>query len=133
MLGAFAVTLAIFAVIATQHWLLARSINADAGFVDAWLALGVSTIAAIASLLPFGVGVLDGSLAATLDRLGATLEQGGIVALLVRAAVTLPLILAAFACYLYLQGSGVRLDAKAAADLEGGARARRSVRPCWRA
>ena len=64
---------------------------------------GVSTLAAVLTLLPLGLGVLDGSLSATLDRLGMTLEQGGIVALLVRAAVTLPLVLAAFACYVYLQ------------------------------
>jgi uncharacterized protein (TIRG00374 family) len=97
------VTGLMFAVIALQYWLLARSVGSGIGYGDAWIGLGVSTLAGIASLIPFGLGVLDGSLAATLDRLGLTLEQGGVVAILVRAAVTLPLIVAAFACYFYLQ------------------------------
>jgi uncharacterized membrane protein YbhN (UPF0104 family) len=99
------VTAAMFAVIALQYWLLARGVGGSISLSDAWLALGISTLAGIASLIPFGLGVLDGSLAAILDRLGMTLEQGGVVALLVRATVTLPLIVAAFVCYAYLQRS----------------------------
>ncbi len=96
-------TIAMFALIALQYWLLARAIAGGIEFSEAWLALGVSTIAAVLTLLPFGLGVLDGSLAAMLVRGGLTLEQASLAAIAVRATVTLPLVLAAFACYLYLQ------------------------------
>jgi uncharacterized protein (TIRG00374 family) len=99
------VSVTMFAVIAVQYWLLARAVAGGINLAEAWMALGVSTVAAVVSLLPFGLGVLDASLAATLSRLGMTLEQGGVVAILVRAAVTLPLVFAALACYLYLQRS----------------------------
>jgi uncharacterized protein (TIRG00374 family) len=97
------ISAAIFAVITIQYWLLARSVSGGINLFDAWLALGISTLAAVITLIPLGLGILDSSLAAVLDRLGLTLEQGAVVALLVRAAVTLPLVLVAFACYLYLQ------------------------------
>lgn len=98
-----AVSLAMFLLIAAQYWLLARAVGDGAGFGDAWLALGVSTFAGVAALIPLGLGVLDGSLAATLDRLGMTLEQGTVVALLVRGIVTVPLLIGATGCYFYLQ------------------------------
>jgi uncharacterized membrane protein YbhN (UPF0104 family) len=97
------ISLAMFMLIAAQYWLLARAVGGDIGIGDAWVALGVSTFAGVAALIPLGLGVLDGSLAATLDRLGTTLEQGAVVAVLVRAVITLPLLLAAAACFLYLQ------------------------------
>jgi uncharacterized membrane protein YbhN (UPF0104 family) len=96
-------TLSMLLLIALQYWLLARGVAGGVSLPEAWLALGVSTVAAVLSLLPLGLGVLDGSLAATLDRLGLTLEQGGVVALLVRATVTLPLVALAFLSYVYLQ------------------------------
>jgi len=46
------------------------------------------------------------SLAAVLQRLGTTIEQGSVVAVLVRATVTLPLVLAALASYVYLARAG---------------------------
>jgi len=70
----------------------------------------------VASLLPLGLGVLDGTLAAVLARLGATLDQGSIVAVSVRATVTLPLLLAAFVCYLYLQRSDATDQVAASSD-----------------
>ncbi len=98
-----ALTLAVFGVIALQYWLLGRAVAGGVGFGEAWLALGVSTLAGIASLIPFGLGALDGSLAAMLDRLGMTLEQGGAVAVLVRGCVTLPLALCAVVAFFYLR------------------------------
>lgn len=100
----WSVTAAMFSMVALQYWLLARAVSDNISLDEAWLAFGASTLAGVASLIPLGLGVLDGSLAAVLNRLGTTLEQGGVVALLVRATVTLPLVLAAFACYLYLNG-----------------------------
>jgi uncharacterized membrane protein YbhN (UPF0104 family) len=98
-----ALTLSMLLLIALQYWLLARGVAGGVSLPEAWLALGVSTVAAVLSFVPLGLGVLDGSLAATLDRLGLTLEQGGVVALLVRATVTLPLVALAFLSYVYLQ------------------------------
>jgi uncharacterized membrane protein YbhN (UPF0104 family) len=97
-----------FAVISLQYWFLAKGVSGGISFVDAWQALGISTLAAVVTLIPLGLGILDSSLAAVLDRLGLTLEQGAAVAVLVRATVTLPLVLAAFACYLYLHQTSPR-------------------------
>ncbi|HEY7374387.1 MAG TPA: lysylphosphatidylglycerol synthase transmembrane domain-containing protein [Polyangia bacterium] len=103
LLATSAISLVIFALIALQYWLFARGVNADVGIGDAWIALAISTFAGIVALIPLGLGILDGSLAATLDRLGATLEQGAAVVVLVRALVTLPLVLIAALCYVLLQ------------------------------
>jgi len=103
-------SLAISGIGVVQYWVLARAVGGGVSVGDVWLAFGISTFAGVAALIPLGLGVLDTSLAAALDRLGMTLEQGGIVALLVRAIVTLPLVLAAFASYLYLQRIAARAD-----------------------
>jgi hypothetical protein len=97
------VTIAMLLLIATQYWLVARGISGAISFDEAWLAFGLSTFAAVLSLIPLGLGVLDGSLAAALSRLGMTLEEGGAAALLVRGVTTVPLVIGAFACYVYLQ------------------------------
>ena len=102
MAGWSLLTMALFALAAAQFALLARSVSGGLDLSEAWLAFGASQLAGIASLLPLGLGVADGSLAAVLHRLGTTLEQGSVVAVLVRATITLPLVLVALACYLYL-------------------------------
>lgn len=95
-------TACIFALVTLQTWLLARSLVDVIGPEQAWLAFGISQLAAIASLLPLGIGASDVSLAALFHRFGMTLGQGAGVAILVRAAATLPLGIAAVASYLYL-------------------------------
>ena len=111
------VTAAMFGLIALQYWLLARAVAPGVDFAEAWVALGVSSFAGVASLLPLGLGVLDSSLAAVLESAGMTLEQGAAVALLVRAAVTLPPVFLAFASYLFLQADGVVTPDVLAADV----------------
>ncbi len=96
------VTATIFAVNTLQFWLLARSVSHAISPPEAWIALGTSQLAGIVSLLPLGFGVADGSLAAVLRKMGATLDQATVVAVLVRATITLPLGLLACASYLYL-------------------------------
>jgi uncharacterized protein (TIRG00374 family) len=96
------ITIGGFAITTLQVALLNESASADVLYSDTWVAFGASQLAGILSLLPLGLGVADGSLAALLDRAGATLEQGTTVAVLVRAAVTLPLVLLGFLSYLYL-------------------------------
>jgi uncharacterized membrane protein YbhN (UPF0104 family) len=97
-----ALTVSVFAVTALQYWLLADAIGGRIGVHEAWLALGLSQLAAIVSLIPLGIGSADSSLAALLDRFGMTLAQGAAVALLVRALSVVPLVVVAFACYLWL-------------------------------
>lgn len=99
-------TFGLFAVVSLQFWLLSRGVGADATFEVAWLAYGLSQLAGIASLLPFGIGVSDGSLAATLAHFGSTTEQAAAVALLVRLAVTLPLVGGALFSYAFLLTRG---------------------------
>jgi len=102
--GWSAVTLVIYGVNTLQFWLLAESVGSEISAQEAWVALGASQLAGIVSLIPLGFGASDWSLAAILRRFGMTLEQGTAVAVLVRGATTLPLLLMAFASYLYLAG-----------------------------
>ncbi len=109
-------TAAIFAITTLQLWLLARSVSHAIRPEEAWTAYGASQLAGIASLLPLGLGAADGSLAALLRRMGTTFEQGTVVAILVRATMTLPLGLLAVASYLYL----VRISGHAPRDEASG-------------
>ena len=95
-------TITLFAITTVQLWLLARSVSHAITPGEAWTAYGASQLAGIASLLPLGLGAADGSLAALLRRMGTTFEQGTVVAILVRATMTLPLGLMAVASYVYL-------------------------------
>ena len=101
-------TAVMFIVVALQIWVLSRAVSHAVSPVEAWTAFGASQLAGIVSLLPLGIGAADGSLAALLRRMGTTFEQGTVVAILVRAVMTLPMGLVAVLCYLYLQrlGSG---------------------------
>ena len=101
-------TVVMFAIATAQLWLLTRSLSHHVNPGEAWVAWGGSQIAAIVSLLPLGLGSLDGSLAAILHRFGLTLDQGAATALLLRLAVTIPYTVAAIACYAYLQRLGER-------------------------
>jgi uncharacterized membrane protein YbhN (UPF0104 family) len=95
-------TCGIYAVNTLQFWLLARSVSDAISGPEAWVALGVSQLAGIVSLLPLGFGASDWSLAAILRRFGTTLEQGTAVAVLVRATITLPLLVLALLSYVFL-------------------------------
>ena len=96
-------TVLLFACIALEIELLGKSISLDLSLIDAWLAYGGYAFATIGSLLPLGLGIGDGSLAAVLHALGATLEQGASAAILLRATSTLPQIVLAVGCYFYLR------------------------------
>lgn len=96
-------TFVIFALNTLQFWLLARGVAGGVSYHDAWLAFSLPTLAGVASFIPLGLGAFDGSIAAILSRVGMTLEQGTVVAILVRAALSLPMLLGALGCYVYLQ------------------------------
>jgi uncharacterized membrane protein YbhN (UPF0104 family) len=104
------ITAVLFAITTLQLWLLTRAVSHSITPAEAWTAYGASQLAGIVSLLPLGLGAADGSLAALLRRMGTTLEQGTVVAILVRATMTLPLGLMAVASYVYLARGGGRGD-----------------------
>ncbi len=95
-------SVAIFALVAAQFWLLAGAVKAGISFDEAWMAFGVSQVAGIASMLPFGIGISDGSLTAILGVFQVNAKAALAVALLVRLAISLPLTLVAAAAYGYL-------------------------------
>lgn len=97
-----ALTMAVFVLFTLQFWLLARSLEDVVSPNEMWVAFGASQLAAIVSLVPLGLVTSDASLAGILNRFGMTLEGGAAVAILVRAAITLPMIMAAAAAWLYL-------------------------------
>lgn len=100
----YAVTAAIFGLVSIQLWLLAGMGNrSELTPVEAWFAFGGSQLIGIASLLPLGLGAVDGSLAAILHQGGLDVPESAAVAILVRATTTVPLGLAAVGSYLLLQ------------------------------
>lgn len=116
-----ALTVASFAVVAWQFQLVAASLGVPIDVVDGWIAFGGSGVASILSVLPLGLGVGDGSIAAIIHQIGdVPFQRATATAVLIRATVTLPLILLAVLSYLYLlrvappsapltQGEGGRL------------------------
>jgi uncharacterized membrane protein YbhN (UPF0104 family) len=117
----WAITLGVFGLTALQYWLVARSVADGVDFGESWTAYGASQLAAIASLLPLGIGSGDGSLAAILDGFGTTFDEGAAAAVLLRAASTLPLVIIAGGAYPYLRWSDRHGRAgEAGAQLAGG-------------
>lgn len=93
-----------FAVIAWQFSLVAGSLAVDLDVLQSWIAFGGSGFAAIVSLLPLGIGVGDGSIAAIIHQAASVpFERATATAVLIRATVTLPLLLLAFVSYVLLQ------------------------------
>ena len=95
-------SLAIFALMALQTWFVVRALGLDVSLAEAGTALGASSLAGIATFLPLGLGTLDATLAALVGAAEGGFETGAAAAVLVRATVTLPLGIAAFASYLFL-------------------------------
>ena len=97
-----AITMAIFAVAGFQFWVLAEGVGGGMSFFQALFAYCSSQFLGIVSLLPLGLGVADGSLVEVSSRFGMGTQRAVALAVLVRATITLPLILAAFVAYLHL-------------------------------
>jgi uncharacterized protein (TIRG00374 family) len=111
-------TVVSFGVVALQFELAARSLGIDIGLLDGWIAFGGSGVASIISLLPLGVGIGDGSIAAIIQHAGdVPFDLATATAVLIRATVTLPLIALAVASYFYL----LRFTAEAEAPAANGA------------
>ena len=84
--------------------------------VAAWGVIGLSFVAGIVSLLPFGLGTTDLALLGLLTVLGVPAPQAATVAVGFRLVSTIPLALGGAACYAYLsatQPSTARPEASA--------------------
>jgi uncharacterized protein (TIRG00374 family) len=112
-----ALTVCSFAVVALQFELVARSLGVPLSFLDGWIAFGGSGVASILSLLPLGVGIGDGSIAAIIQHAAdVPFDLATATAVLIRATVTLPLIALAVLSYFYL----LRFTAEMRADALAG-------------
>jgi uncharacterized membrane protein YbhN (UPF0104 family) len=98
----------VFGIVALQMWLVLLALDVDASFAEAWTAVGASMLAGIVTLLPFGLGGFDATLAAIIGASQDGFNTGAAAAVLVRGTMTLPLGLAAVAAYLYLMAGGRR-------------------------
>lgn len=98
-----ALTVVSFGIVGLQFQLAARSLGVHISLLDGWIAFGGSGVASIISLLPLGVGIGDGSIAAIIQHAGdVPFDLATATAVLIRATVTLPLIALAVGSYFYL-------------------------------
>lgn len=112
-----ALTVVSFGVVALQFELAAESLGVSIDLLDGWVAFGGSGVASIISLLPLGIGIGDGSIAAIIQHTGdVPFDLATATAVLIRATVTLPLIALAVASYFYL----LRFTAEAAPAASNG-------------
>jgi len=95
-------TITIFATMVLQLWLIADSLAVSLTAGEASVAIGASVVAGIVSFLPLGLGALDWTLTALLEKAGATVASGAAVVVLYRATITLPVGLLGVAAYAYL-------------------------------
>ena len=95
----------IFAITTAQLLLVGRAVGATVDPVAGWGALGLATIAGVASLLPFGLGAADLTLVALLGVAGVAPVEAAAMTFGYRLVSTLPLGLAGVASYGYLSAS----------------------------
>lgn len=84
-------TALIFLCFAVQLGLILAALQVPLALDAAWAALGLATIAGVASALPFGLGATDAVLVLLLAGAGVEAAAAGATVLLLRAVVTLPL------------------------------------------
>jgi uncharacterized membrane protein YbhN (UPF0104 family) len=102
-LGRFALVSAmIFAVATIQLTLVAAAFGAVLEPLAAWGALGLSIIAGVISLLPFGLGVADLALVTLLGALGIDPPTAAAITFTYRLVSTLPTALLGVASYAWL-------------------------------
>ncbi len=112
-------SLGIFAVMAAQMWLVTRALGLSLSAAESWTAHGAGVLAAVASLVPLGLGSMDATLAVIVGEAEGGLAAGAAAVVLVRAATTLPQGLAAFGSYLWLASRRSRtIDTGAATPIE---------------
>ena len=95
-------TIAIFAMMVLQVWIISTEVAVRLSAGEACIALGASVAAGIASFLPLGLGVLDWTMTAVIQQAGATAASATSVAILYRATNSLPAGLLGVLGYAYL-------------------------------
>ncbi|CAN5439228.1 hypothetical protein BH20CHL6_BH20CHL6_09440 [soil metagenome] len=106
-------TALIFLGFALQLWLVLLALRVSLPIEAAWAALGLATIAGVASALPFGLGATDVVLVVLLTSMGVATAPAGAAVLLLRATATLPLGIAGAASWGVLSRGGQSLDVAA--------------------
>jgi uncharacterized protein (TIRG00374 family) len=96
------ITGAILTAYTAQLVLVGRAIGVDLDPVGAWGALGLATTVGVLTLLPFGMGTTDLTLAGLLGVLGASPAPALAITLGYRLASTLPLGIAGVLSYAWL-------------------------------
>ena len=95
-----ALTLANFAVMGAQLWLVMLSLAHRVPITQAVAANSTSQVAGIISTLPFGIGSQDAILVTVFAGYGVTIALTASAAVLLRATTTVPLALAGLGAYL---------------------------------
>lgn len=103
-------TALIFLGFALQLWLVLLALRVSLPIEAAWAALGLATIAGVASALPFGLGATDVVLVVLLTSMGVATAPAGAAVLLLRATATLPLGIAGAASWGALSRGGEPLE-----------------------
>jgi len=103
-----AVTLVIFILGGAQIWLVLDSLGHLVPITQAVAASTTSQVAGIISTLPFGIGSQDAVLVTVFAGYGVTVSLAATVAVLLRAATTLPQALAGVAGYMLVEKPDVR-------------------------
>ena len=92
----------IFTVATIQLVLVAAAFGVALGPLEAWGALGLSIMAGVISLLPFGLGVADLALVTLLGSLGVDPPTAAAITFTYRLVSTLPTALLGVASYVWL-------------------------------
>jgi len=102
LLAFVAITAAVLGIYTAQLILVARAVGVTLDPVAAWGALGVAMTVGVLSLLPFGLGTADLTLAGLLGVLGTSPSVALVITLGYRLVSTLPLGLAGVLSYAWL-------------------------------
>lgn len=97
-----ALSACVFATYAAQLLLVGRAVGVELDPLAAWGALGLATIVGVLSLLPFGLGTTDLTLATLLGAAGVPPVQAAAMTFGYRLVSTLPLSLAGIASFAFL-------------------------------
>ena len=109
-------TVASFALVSLQFLLAARSAGMHLGLFDAWVAFGGGALAAIASLIPLGLGIGDGSIAAIIHATGIPLQSATAITIVIRGTITVPMLGLALMSYIFLSRRKAISDSTSPAD-----------------
>jgi len=96
-------TLAVFVLSGIQLWLLLAGLDHRVPMTQAVAAYSASQAVGILSTLPFGIGTTDAVVVGVLAEYGVNLALAATVALLLRAAATIPQALAGMIAYATLE------------------------------